>query len=58
LIPAALMQKALQENGFFGAYPLEEINSEYEHLYNFAVTEKRTKAEIDRLVAVLGGLSW
>jgi glycine dehydrogenase subunit 1 len=58
LIPAALMQKALQENGFFGAYPLEEINPEYEHLYNFAVTEKRTKAEIDRLVAVLGGLSW
>ena len=58
LIPSELMQKALQDAGFFAAYPLVEINPDYENLYNFAVTEKRTKAEIDKLVSVLGGLSW
>jgi len=58
LIPAPLMQSALQQAGFFGAYPLAEIDPELENLYNFAVTEKRTKAEIDALVHVLGGLSW
>lgn len=58
LIPSDLMQKALADEGFFGAYPLSKIDPEYENLYNFAVTEKRSKEEIDRLVAVLGGLSW
>ena len=58
LIPSQLIQEALQKNGFFGAYPLEQVDEEFEHLYNFAVTEKRTVEEIDRLVSVLGGLSW
>jgi glycine dehydrogenase subunit 1 len=58
MIPADLIQKALRDNGFFGAYPLSEIDPDYENLYNFAVTEKRSPEEIDRLVSVLGGLSW
>jgi glycine dehydrogenase subunit 1 len=58
LIPSELMQKALRDNGFFGAYPLVQLDPEWENLYNFAVTEKRSGEEIDRLVQVLGGLSW
>lgn len=58
LIPSELMQKALRDNGFFGAYPLVQLDPELENLYNFAVTEKRSAAEIDHLVQVLGGLSW
>jgi glycine dehydrogenase subunit 1 len=57
-IPSELMQKALRDNGFFGAYPLSNIDPDFENLYNFAVTEKRSNEEIDRLVHVLGGLSW
>ncbi len=58
LIPANLLQKALQDAGFFGGLPLSEYGEEYRTLVNFAVTEKRTKAEIDLLVKTIGGLTW
>jgi glycine dehydrogenase subunit 1 len=52
-----LIQEALLENNIFGGYSLQSFGDEYENLVNFAVTEKRTKAEIDRLVEILEGLS-
>lgn len=58
LIPVELIQEVLLKEGYFGALPLVEFNEEYENLVSFAVTEKRTKAEIDKLVSILEGLSW
>lgn len=52
-----LIQEALISHGIFGGYSLSEFGDEYENLVNFAVTEKRTKAEIDQLLKVLEGLS-
>jgi len=43
--------------GFFAAVPVHEPEYGRANLVNFAVTEKRTKKEIDELVALLGGLS-
>lgn len=57
-LPIELIQKALLEAGIFGAVPLEVYNEDYKGLVAFAVTEKRTKAEIDELCRILGGLSW
>jgi len=44
--PEAL-QKRLEEKGFFAAYATED------GLVTFCVTEKRTKADIDRLVSII-----
>ncbi|HPJ23680.1 MAG TPA: glycine dehydrogenase, partial [Bacillota bacterium] len=52
-----LIKEVLLQEGIFGGFSLAEINSSYEGLINFAVTEKRTKAEIDMLVEALEGLS-
>jgi len=52
-----LIQEALLSNKIFGAYDLSQFGESYENLVNFAVTEKRTKKEIDRLIDVLEGLS-
>jgi glycine dehydrogenase subunit 1 len=52
-----LIKEALLNNNIFGAYSLETIDDSYENLVNFAVTEKRTKTEIDKLIEVLEGLS-
>lgn len=52
-----LISEALYENNIFGGFSLETISDTYENLINFAVTEKRTKAEIDKLISVLEGLS-
>lgn len=52
-----MMQEALTQHNIFGAYALSNFGDQYENLINFAVTEKRTKAEIDQLVEILGGLS-
>jgi len=52
-----LMTKALSEAGFFGAIPVSEWEEGRGVLVDFAVTEQRSKAEIDRFAAVLGGLS-
>ncbi|MDD5293051.1 MAG: aminomethyl-transferring glycine dehydrogenase subunit GcvPA [Candidatus Izemoplasmatales bacterium] len=58
MVPRALIQEVLTRNQIFGAVPLEDYHEDYRNLYHFAVTEKRTQAEIDRLVQLLGGLSW
>lgn len=58
LIPQSLIQKVLLDHGIFGGLSLAGIDPEYENYVNFAVTEKRTIAEIDQLVQILGGLSW
>ncbi|MFA5290505.1 MAG: aminomethyl-transferring glycine dehydrogenase subunit GcvPA [Candidatus Izemoplasmatales bacterium] len=58
MVPRALIQEVLTQNQIFGAVPLEDYHEDYRNLYHFAVTEKRTEAEIDRLVQLLGGLSW
>lgn len=52
-----MIQKLLSDNGFFGALNLGEYDEEFQNVLNFCVTEKRSKTEIDRLVALLGGLS-
>lgn len=51
------IQTALLENGIFGGVSLDVYGEKYQGLFNFSVTEKRTKQEIDNLVKVLGGLS-
>jgi len=53
-----LIAKALLDKNIFGGFSLKQFSEEYENLINFAVTEKRTKAEIDTLIEVLEGLSW
>ncbi|MFA5005931.1 MAG: aminomethyl-transferring glycine dehydrogenase subunit GcvPA [Candidatus Izemoplasmatales bacterium] len=52
----ARIQEALAEAGFFGAVSLADYDEAYRDVVNFAVTEKRTDAEIERFAAVLGGL--
>ena len=52
-----LISEALLNQGIFAGFSLEKISDKYENLINFCVTEKRTKAEIDRLVNILEGLS-
>jgi glycine dehydrogenase subunit 1 len=51
-----LIRSALLKNNIFGGFSLGAISEKYDNLLNFAVTEKRTKAEIDKLVEVLEGL--
>lgn len=52
-----LINEALLKNDIFGGFNLASIDEKYEGLINFAVTEKRSKAEIDKLIEVLEGLS-
>jgi len=52
-----MIQKHLSNNGIFGAVHLGDFDEKYQNLINFCVTEKRSKAEIDNLVQLLGGLS-
>ncbi len=56
-ISSALISAALLKNDIFGGVNLEIFGDRYQGLINFCVTEKRTKAQIDKLVAVLEGLS-
>jgi len=48
--------KALIEIGYLGPLPFKKFDASKEDLVTFAVTEKRTKSEIDEVVAVLGAL--
>jgi len=57
-IPHILLEETLKQNKIFGALSLAFLGEDYEEMVTFAVTEKRTKAEIDKLVSLLGGLSW
>jgi len=52
-----LIAQVLLDNGIFGGFSLASISEEYENLINFAVTEKRTKKQIDTLIEVLEALS-
>jgi glycine dehydrogenase subunit 1 len=52
-----LIREALVKNNIFGGFSLESLDDSFENLVNFAVTEKRTTSEIDKLVEVLEGLS-
>lgn len=52
-----LISQALLEKNIFGGFSLERISDDYANLINFAVTEKRTVAEIEALIKVLEGLS-
>ncbi|MGD9908969.1 MAG: aminomethyl-transferring glycine dehydrogenase subunit GcvPA [Candidatus Izemoplasmatales bacterium] len=57
-IPHELIDEVLKQNGILGGLSLSHLGEEFENMITFAVTEKRTKAEIDHLVQILGGLSW
>ena len=48
------MQRALLAAGFFAGLDLGRFRSEDAGLVSFAVTEKRTRAQMDRLVAEVG----
>ncbi|MDD4987753.1 MAG: aminomethyl-transferring glycine dehydrogenase subunit GcvPA [Candidatus Izemoplasmatales bacterium] len=58
MIPLPVLHEALFKNNLFGAIPVAPEDPDKENLVSFAVTEKRSKAEIDRLIEVLEGLSW
>lgn len=51
-----VINKALLEAGILGGYPLGKAYPEYKNAILYAVTEKRTKEEIDKLVEVLEGI--
>ncbi|MFO7970013.1 MAG: aminomethyl-transferring glycine dehydrogenase subunit GcvPA [Bacillota bacterium] len=52
-----LIKEVLLKNNIFGGVSLSIFGEEYDNLINFSVTEKRTKAEIDKLISVLEALS-
>lgn len=51
--PICELNKALFENGIIGGFDLGKYYPEYENVMLIAVTEKRTKEEIDKLCKVL-----
>lgn len=46
----------LLKNNIIGPYDLQKANKDYKGLVMFAVTEKRTKEEMDKLVEIVRGL--
>lgn len=52
-IPAEKVVKTLLENGILGGYEIAKDFPEHKNALLFAVTEKRTKEEIDKLVEVM-----
>ncbi len=55
-IPAANISKGLLEENILGGYSLEKYYPQYNNGVLYAVTEKRTKEEIDKLSSVLEGI--
>ncbi len=51
------MLKKLEEKGYLGPLPLRRYANDKTDLVTFAVTEKRSKKQIDEFVSILGGLS-
>ena len=51
-----VLNETLKEHGYLGPLALEKLDPRKKSLVTFAVTEKRTKAEIDDFVAIIGGL--
>ncbi len=54
--PVAQLQEALEKQGYLGPYNLSDCGLGDGSLISFAITEKRTPAEIDACVACLEGL--
>jgi glycine dehydrogenase subunit 1 len=54
--PAELLSQ-LEQRGFFGGFELKRMDNTWEHQILIAVTEKRTKAEMDGFISALGDLS-
>lgn len=55
-LPAEKVNQELLKHGILGGYPLEKDFPQLKNALLFAVTEKRTKEEIDKLVEVLEGI--
>ena len=55
-VPATELNKKLLEHNIIGGYILERDYPELKNAWMIAVTEKRTKQEIDRLVELVGGM--
>lgn len=53
--PVKELNRRLLDAGIIGGYPLEPLYPDLKNSWLLAVTENRTKQEIDRLVAVAGG---
>lgn len=51
--PVCTLNKKLLENGIIGGFDLGKYYTEFENVMLIAVTEKRTKEEIDKLCKVL-----
>ncbi|MFH5882579.1 aminomethyl-transferring glycine dehydrogenase subunit GcvPA [Liberiplasma polymorphum] len=51
------LNSILAENGYLGPLPFKMFNEEKSDLVVFALTEKRTKTQIDDLIRIIGGLS-
>ncbi|MBP2071459.1 aminomethyl-transferring glycine dehydrogenase subunit GcvPA [Thermoanaerobacterium butyriciformans] len=50
------INNVLLDNGIIGGYNLEKDYKKYKNAALLCVTEKRTKAEIDKLVSIMGGV--
>lgn len=55
-VPYAKVKEALAAANIIGGYHLGEVDENLQDHLLFCVTEKRSKAEIDQLVSVLGGI--
>jgi len=55
-IPVERLEAACEEKGFLAPFDLKRLGLK-DGLISFAVTEKRTKEELDTLIEILGGLS-
>ncbi len=55
-VAPSVANQEMQKNGFSGGYALGNEYPQYQNGLLFAVTEKRSKDEIDQLVRVLGGV--
>ncbi len=53
LVPPERLQQALLRRGLFGAVPLRDFDPAYGSRVAFAVTEKRTRVDLDALVAAV-----
>jgi glycine dehydrogenase subunit 1 len=54
--PAEILSQ-LEQRGFFGGFELKRMDNTWEHQILIAVTEKRTKTEMDGFISALGDLS-
>ncbi len=51
-----ILQNALKAKGYLGPLALNRFDQKYDQRVTFAVTEKRTKKEIDEVIQILGAL--